>query len=172
MRTRWAWFVIAAGVGILGSSCSDDVTNVTNVTEQAGVKASSLEFRLTWTAIGGVDPDLDIVVHDPVGNVLSWSGMGAVSSTPQGGALGADDAGSCGGATAGEVAEWAAAPPPGTYVVGLSYVDECDFDGTVEQPPAPYTVEILVDGEVYENFTGTVARFERKQVGNIIVALP
>lgn len=149
-------------------SCGDDVTNIT---EQAGIPASSLAFHLTWVGNAGVRPDLDIAVHDPAGNNLSWSDPGSVVSTPQGGTLDVDDAGSCGGATNGERVQWNAAPPPGTYAFGITYVDECDFDHVDNQPPANYTVQIHVDGQLYKTLSGTISSSEQKNLGSVIIAM-
>jgi hypothetical protein len=79
---------------------------------------------------------------------------------------------SCGGTTSGERVQWNAAPPPGSYAIGITYVDECDFNGIDDQPPASYTLQILVDGGVYKTLSGSIPRFERTNVGSIIIAMP
>ncbi len=130
---------------------------------------------LTWgfeESAMSAGPDLDLIVQDPLGQILSTTREGfALGPTPQGGEIDRDEDGACttipddnGGGP--ERAFWpTGTAPSGAYMVSVQYTGAC---GLIPEPDARYTVTVYVRGVQAQQFTGTLGTpGERRAVGSV-----
>lgn len=116
-----------------------------DLTVTTALGTGDLQITLSWNSID----DLDLVVMDPEGNLVSFE-------TPQiasGGQLDVDANSLCQGVTASPVENvfWPNGAPGGEYQVLVSLYSRC----ANSQGPIPFTLTMNVQGTV-ETFDGTV----------------
>jgi uncharacterized protein YfaP (DUF2135 family) len=121
-----------------------------------------LEIRLHWVGRN----DLDLVVIDPRGEVLSFS----QTRTSSGGAFIKDSNANCLYATSAEPTEsarWKSMPiPSGEYNIYVDFYEQCGGREMV-----PFEVSVIADGQE-QIFTGVVKQERERQLVTTFEYLP
>lgn len=106
-----------------------------------------VQLTLTWDSTD----DLDLHVVDPDGEEIFWNARTSTS----GGQLDVDSNAACGGTTTTPVENifWPSGESPdGHYEVKVNFFEECGGDGSSQD----FTVTTRIDGEVIDEFEGTI----------------